>query len=356
MKARYLNRQNNFVRWCIFIGINVLVVISILILFIDFDFLRNPHLLTDRHLRIILFVIAGLVVIFLIRGLINYLAYRLNRRYLKQFHHIKWLGAYQESRQRMYLSDQPLEHVVLCLHGFAGSPQEFDHLYPLLEAQGLPFYAPNIVGFGIDSTNILRSVRVQDWERSAFQAYDILAGIAQKVSIIGVSMGANLAIAIAERRQPHKLLLVSPAAYLNTASTRYKTILSQPIISSIFAWFVPYIPKLVTKERGYNLDMMDVRRGDKLFHYLAVPTRSVKQLLLLQYRIRKRIQQLRCQALHVFYGEHDITVNVPACLKLFDDHHIPYTTECFEQTGHSPFEDYDREKASEAAIQFLSDQ
>lgn len=354
MSPNVLNSRNNLLRGMVFTGLGILAISIAFIALVKFDFLRDSIEVRNTYLHVLLYSLAIGGIFYLARVLINFHAHRLNKTYFKQFHRVGPLGTYEESEQRLFFSQRRLKHAVLCLHGFSASPQEFRHLCQAFEAADIPFYAPSIAGFGADSTKILRAMRFQDWLRSALYAYDVLANVAENVSIVGVSMGADLAMAIAERRQTHKLLLVSPALFIHGGS-RWRKILAMPVISTLFSWFVPYIAKPVNKKRGSTLDILDKTASDDLFHYLALPTSSVKQLLLLQRSVRRHIDKMNYQALQIFYGEHDITIDLKRCLDLFTAKQVAFTACGFKQTGHSPFEDYDRDEACSLALKFLSE-
>lgn len=85
-------------------------------------------------------------------------------------------------------------HGVLLLHGLSGSNLEVSRLAQRLHIEGFSVYAPNIQGycFGTDCQPY------QAWLDSSYYAYDKLKTECDTVSVCGLSMGATLALAIAE--------------------------------------------------------------------------------------------------------------------------------------------------------------
>lgn len=353
-----LNRHNHFIRFALSVGLTLFTVLTVLIVMADIDFLRDPRALRDEHVKIALIIFVGIFAIWFSRRLMHILAYRLNRRYLAQFTQWRSMGIYQETYQRIHIQDPEnkpkLKHAVLCLHSFSGSPQDFHYLEHVLESHDLCYMIPNITGFGLDSTQPLKYARWQDWVRSSIQAYDLLTTVAEKVSVVGFSMGANLALVLAQHREPHRMVLASPALFVKVDSKfSIKNIVTLPVVSTLFMWIVPYVPKMMNKDRGSLLDIMDDAVLGDIFHYLAIPMRSVKQLLLLQKHAKKNITKTRYEAMQVLYGKKDETVDMNRFLGLFASHYLDYRLTGFEKTAHSPFEDYDHDEACQLTVDFL---
>ncbi|MBD3410634.1 MAG: alpha/beta fold hydrolase, partial [Ignavibacteriales bacterium] len=98
----------------------------------------------------------------------------------------------------------------LLLHGFSASPAEFAPVTDKLKERDVPFYAPTLTGFGVESLHLLRVVHSSDWLRDALRAYDVVASRAERVHVFGHSMGAIMATFVAQRRTVDKLVLSAP--------------------------------------------------------------------------------------------------------------------------------------------------
>lgn len=102
------------------------------------------------------------------------------------------------------------EAAVLGLHGFTGTPSEFRYLTPRLAEAGFTVCVPRLPGHGTNHKDFLSS-GWQDWLRAALDAYLELRSRFRPVHIVGLSMGGVLALILAARLQPERLVLAAPA-------------------------------------------------------------------------------------------------------------------------------------------------
>jgi carboxylesterase len=109
--------------------------------------------------------------------------------------------------QPFCLGDGPSQ--ALLIHGFPGTPAEMRPLGDILTRLGWHVRAPLLPGFGVDIVN-LNLRRRSDWIESAVQAWHALQADNQASLIVGYSMGAALAVHIAAKFQPERLVLISP--------------------------------------------------------------------------------------------------------------------------------------------------
>ncbi len=126
-------------------------------------------------------------------------------------------------------------HVVILLHGLASSSLEVARLGKYLTNNGLATYEPNITGFCYGQP----CSKWREWIDEMRREYRRLSEIYQTVSIIGVSMGATLALAVAaEEDGIAALVLLSTAiAYDGWAIPWYRSFLS---IARHFSWAKNY--------------------------------------------------------------------------------------------------------------------
>lgn len=98
------------------------------------------------------------------------------------------------------------DHAVLMLHGLSSSPLELRFLARFLNAEGFTISAPLLPGYSAGSDEAAMEV----WVEAAVREYDALAARFARVSICGLSIGAALALALAQRRpQAQSLVLLS---------------------------------------------------------------------------------------------------------------------------------------------------
>ena len=352
---RFFNKdvqeRNHLIRWGVLVGMLVFSCLAIFIYYIDFDALRDPNVIKDRHLRLTLLLIATLLTIQLVHVFTKYLAKYLNTKYQKRFKHLPKLGTFVESHSRNYIPNKKYNHIVLLLHGFTASPQEFNFLIAELQKESIPFYSPTTIGFGLDNAALLDNIRYEDWFRSAMESYDFLTTIADRVSIVGHSMGGILATYIAQNRRVDRLILVCPAIFPTKRDFKYKRMLTTPIISTLFMKIFPYLPKPIRKGRKTTSDLLDELILCNLFQYMAVPVRAAQQLFLAQDNIM--IEKIKCQKLLVLSGRYDLSVDTDNLLIALTNSKIPYTSICFENSAHSILEDREHTEVCQAIIHFL---
>lgn len=344
-------KRNHFITWGIFVGALTLLGLTISILYIDFGFFRRPDIIKDEHLKTFLLVLSVVFTGVVIRTVIRLLAQNLNYNYLKRFRQLPELGAYGESLSRFYSPEKPYEHFVLLLHGFTASPQEFEHLIRDLEKNKIPYFAPMMMGFGLDSTLILQNTRYQDWFRTALSYYDFLTTISKKVSIIGHSMGAILATYIAQERSVYRLVLSAPGLYSHPSDKKLKTALFIPVLSSLFIALIPYFPKFIRKGRKTISDTLNENNTTAQFQYMAVPIEAVRSVLLAQEHVD--LTKIKKTDLLVIYGQHDITVDMDKCLHVLSKSKLAYETKCLKRTAHNVFEDFETDESCAIVIEFL---
>jgi carboxylesterase len=100
----------------------------------------------------------------------------------------------------------------LFLHGFTGSPAELRPLAELVAAKGYRVLAPRLPGHGLGAAD-LATAGASDWVRAATEA---LHNLRQPAHVLGLSMGALLAVRLAadEAASVRTLALLAPAVRL----------------------------------------------------------------------------------------------------------------------------------------------
>lgn len=353
MKKKDIQERNNLVKWAILISLVIFVLFVVSIFFIEFDLLRDPSKIKDHHLRIILIVIAGLFTLMICRRFICFLAYRLNNAYLKRFSENKHLGDYSEAKSKVFSPHSKVEHAVLLLHGFTASPQDFDCLTPYLEEADIVYYAPSIVGFGINTTQLLINTRCEDWFRGALSAFDNLGMLAKNISVVGHSMGGILATFIAQHRQVHNLILLSPGIFSVQNDLKYKKLLLTPWLSHIYSWIIPYLPKPIRVGRKTTSDTLDESVTSNMFQYMAIPISGVTEIFKAQNSVD--IVKANFSRLCLLYGKHDLTVDNLKLANLLREQNVVFDEYCFENTAHNVLRDYDKFDACKIIQQVLLD-
>jgi carboxylesterase len=121
-------------------------------------------------------------------------------------------------------------HCVLMLHGLGASPLELTRLAKDLHGEGFSVFAPNIPNYSFGS-------ECGTWAQWVAHAQEVLWALQKTyktVSVVGLSMGATLAMVLAQREQVTGLVLLSTAlAYDGWAIPWYSFLLN-------FSRWVPF--------------------------------------------------------------------------------------------------------------------
>jgi carboxylesterase len=140
--------------------------------------------------------------------------------------------------------------VLLC-HGFTGSPQSLRPWAEYLAEAGLSVWLPRLPGHGTTWQEMART-RWEDWYAEVDRAFDELRAKSDEIFVMGLSMGACLALRLAEVRGPaiSGLVLVNPSI---TADTRL--FLLAPALKFVLPslkGITSDIKKQQTSELGYD--------------------------------------------------------------------------------------------------------
>lgn len=98
---------------------------------------------------------------------------------------------------------------VLVLHGFTGNPVSMRPLAERLGAAGHAVELPRLPGHGTRIDDLLDKTW-EDWSAAALAAYDDLAARAERVAVVGLSMGGGLTAHVAEHRPVAGCVFINP--------------------------------------------------------------------------------------------------------------------------------------------------
>ncbi len=150
--------------------------------------------------------------------------------------------------------------VLLC-HGFTGSPHSMRPWAEFLAAAGLSVCLPRLPGHGTSWQEMART-RWEDWYAEIDRAFDELRSRADEIFVLGLSMGACLALRLAELRGPavSGLVVVNPSLAADT-----RLFLLAPVLKLV-------VPSL----KGVSSDIKK-QPGDEL-GYTRIPVKSAASL------------------------------------------------------------------------------
>lgn len=186
---------------------------------------------------------------------------------------------------------------ILLLHGFTGHPSDLEPLKTAFETRGFSCVLPLLPGHGAKPEDLNR-VKIADWLDCA-RAYD-------SDIIVGLSMGGLLASVIAAEQPKAKLILLSPAFFLQPLG---RFLISA---SKLGLWRVL---KSIPKAAGS--DIADPVARAKSQAYREIPLKALLEFDRLRKQALKALPQITCPVFS-FFGAHDHTVNVrkaSSCVK-----------------------------------------
>ena len=186
--------------------------------------------------------------------------------------------------------------VLLC-HGFTGNPSSLRPWADYLAAAGLTVSLPRLPGHGT-TWQEMAGTRWEDWYAEIDRAYEELRGQAGEIFVMGLSMGATLALRLAELRGDGVagLVLVNPTLTADTALAR----------------LAPLFGRVVPSVKGIGSDIK--KDGAHELAYDRIPGGAAASLAALWKLTRQRLGDVS-QPVLVYRSTADHVVG-PASLRI----------------------------------------
>ncbi|MEN9671628.1 MAG: hypothetical protein RL018_1905 [Pseudomonadota bacterium] len=245
------------------------------------------------------------------------------------------------------------EHCVLMLHGLGASPLELSRLAKDLNVAGFSVFVPSIpnYSFGTECGDW------QDWVQNAEQYLWDLRPQYTTVSVVGLSMGATLTMALAQRESITSMVLLSTAlAYDGWAIPWYSFLLN-------FASWLPFASRYRYAEAEpfgiKNPEMRAmVKRALQKDHISEsgadyLPFKYVSEGRALIQEARKNVRLIDCPTLFIHAAD-DETVHMRNAEWAYDN--IRSATKEFIYLGdsyHMITVDNERETVNQETVRFL---
>lgn len=229
---------------------------------------------------------------------------------------------------------------VLLLHGFGDTPQSLSALAAHLHAHGWTVRVPLLHGHGT-SLQAFTSARADEWLMGARTTLIELRGRANRVSIVGQSMGGALATILAAEGGVDALVLLAPYLTLPRRAARIGA------LHRVVALFVPF---LVSRSESSILDPEARRKA--LGRGITTP-RLLHELSIVVRRARAVLPGVAVPTL-VLHSRHDPRVSVADAEAAFAAlGSSEKTLEWVERSGHVISVDFDRDIVAERVINWL---
>ena len=170
---------------------------------------------------------------------------------------------------------------VLLLHGFTGCPQSLRPWAEHVAAAGYTVRLPLLPGHGTAVTDMALT-RWSDWYALAAATFDELRSVCDEVFVAGLSMGATLALRIAEMRPAEVAGLVLVNASVTSQDRRL-------VLLPVLQHLIPTLPGIAS----------DIKRpGVTELAYDRVPLRALASLRTGWSEVRRDLDRIRCPVLH----------------------------------------------------------
>ncbi len=230
----------------------------------------------------------------------------------------------------------------LLIHGFTGAPKEMRWMGEYLAARGLSVLGVRLAGHATRPDDMVRA-RWTDWTASVEDGYHLLRGLADRIYLIGLSMGGVLSLLMSTRLDVSGVVAISTPAHLpDDWRLNYVGLLSL---------FWPYAPKPGEPDDDGWVDRDALQQH---ISYPRNPVRSIGELNRLIAEMRSALPRVRVPVLLIHSQDdryvlpdnmefiYSALVNAPEKAKLL-----------VRNSGHVVTRDAARKQAFEATAQFI---
>lgn len=235
---------------------------------------------------------------------------------------------------------------VLCVHGYSGSPAELRPLGHALASAGYTVAGPLLAGHGGLPAD-LSGARWQVWVADAEAELQRLGTHCERVFVVGLSMGALIALHLAARRQLAGVVTLAPALRLHGEQQLAWTGLAKYVMP----WFYPLRranfndPAVQRSIRQWapNANLDDPQTVALIRREARIPVGSLHELVKLQRQARRDLPSVTAPIL-LLQGRHDQVVDLR-----WADEYLPQVGSpdkqliWYERSGHLLATDIERE-------------
>lgn len=228
---------------------------------------------------------------------------------------------------------------VLILHGFTSCRATVEAVVPQAEALGLPWRLPQLRGHWTHHRD-LHGVTYHDWLSDARSALGLLRREAERVAVVGLSMGGVLTLNLAAE-QPHAIDSVAVLA----PALRFVTPLAR---------VSPLLARVLREWQSGGADgFSDKALAARSTNYRAFSSAAFVSLYRAGPRVERLLPQIGAPAL--ILGARNDRVVQPACAQLVYDRIGSRQKELvwFERSGHEMLLDCEAESVAARVGRFL---
>ncbi len=176
---------------------------------------------------------------------------------------------------------------VVLIHGLLASPAELRALAEKLHAAGYPIMGVRLRGHGTSPWD-LNTRRWQDWLDSVHRGYQIVSALADRVCLLGFSVGADLALRYAAQQPPR---LAGVAAVCPPLKFRNRNMMLVPLVhgaNQLIRW-----SSVGDGPMPFSVNVSEHPH----INYRHIPIRALRQVSRLVGEIKRHLPQVHCPVL-----------------------------------------------------------
>ena len=132
----------------------------------------------------------------------------LRTHFLQRYEYDRSFHVPRDDRSFLFMQEGP-SSICLLLHGAQGSPAEMRELGGYLYSRGFSVYCPRFSRVDMKE----RMVSWESWVTDAETSLEVVQDYSSNVHVVGLSLGATLAIILSGTSRPSSLVLLAPALY-----------------------------------------------------------------------------------------------------------------------------------------------
>mgnify|MGYP001604371027 CR=1 FL=1 len=203
------------------------------------------------------------------------------------------------------------EPAVFLIHGLGGTQYDLGSMHKRLKNAGFVTYSLMLPGHGTTPQDLV-GVTAEDWIEAVRQKYLEVMSLHEEVHVMGMCMGALLAIETVKRERHTKgklIALVPPLFYDGWATPWYAFVryFLYPIPGVAARWKIEEgDPYGIKNEQLRAIVKAKFERGDN-FHYNWFPLECVRQVDRLRAMVRKDLHKIEASTLVIHAREDDLT-------------------------------------------------
>ncbi len=191
---------------------------------------------------------------------------------------------------------------ILLVHGFSASPPEMRYLGDILFNAGHTVLGIRLEGHGTSPYDLAR-FEWEDWFSSVERGYNLLSYYADKIIVIGFSMGGSLALHLASYNKNKLCGVVSISSPIIIRDTYGRYFFLLPIINKI-----NNLTRSFTEKETGVIEFIPSDPENKKTNYKHMPLKGIYELMKLTNALRRELKNITCPLL-ILHASKDYEVD-----------------------------------------------